>query len=379
MGSLNVRRVQSRRDLNAFIKLPFRLHRGTLWVPPLLIERREFLNRDKNPFFQHAKAEYFLAERDGQVVGRITAQVDERWTQFQGGNDGMFGFFESENEPDVAGALVETAAEWVRARGRDRMLGPMDFTTNDECGVLVEGYDLEPLVLEPWHPPYYRELLEGVGMTKTMDMWMWRLAMGELKQGDQFHDFIHKSAQESANEHGVVVRQMRKRDLEAEVTRFMDVYNEAWGENWGFVPITQEEVRFQAKNLKPILDENWAMIAERDGEVVGAALSLPDINQVLAKMNGRLLPFGWLRFLTGRAKIDRIRVFALGVKPRYQHMGVAAALYVRHLEVAARVPQKWGEMGWILEVNEPMNRAMEGMGGTVTKRYRLYELPLSPA
>jgi GNAT superfamily N-acetyltransferase len=174
-----------------------------------------------------------------------------------------------------------------------------------------------------------------------------------------------------------VVRKMRKRDLEAEVTRFMDVYNEAWGRNWGFIPITEEEVRFQAKNLKPILDENWAMIAERDGEVVGAALSLPDINQVLAKMNGRLLPFGWWRFLSGRRKIDRIRVFALGVKPAYQHLGVAAALYVRHIEVAARVRQKWGEMGWILEVNESMNRAMEGMGGSVTKRYRLYELPLA--
>jgi GNAT superfamily N-acetyltransferase len=376
MGSLNVRRVEGRRDLNAFIKLPFRLHRGTPWVPPLLMERREFLDRDKNPFFQHADAEYFLAEREGEVVGRITAQVDERWTQFQGGNDGMFGFFESENDSEVAGALVEAAKDWVRARGRDRMLGPMDFTTNDECGVLIEGHELEPLVLEPWHPPYYRELLEGLGMTKAMDLLMWRLAMGELKQGDQFHDFIHQAAQQSTTEHGVVVRPMRKRDLEAEVTRFMDVYNEAWGQNWGFVPITEAEVRFQAKNLKPILDENWAMIAERDGEVVGAALSLPDINQVLAKMNGRLLPFGWVRFLTGRAKIDRIRVFALGVKPRYQHLGVAAALYVRHIETAARVRQKWGEMGWILEVNEPMNRAMEGMGGIVTKRYRLYELPL---
>jgi GNAT superfamily N-acetyltransferase len=157
----------------------------------------------------------------------------------------------------------------------------------------------------------------------------------------------------------------------------MDVYNEAWGTNWGFVPITQEEVRFQAKNLKPILDPNWAMIAERNGEVVGAALTLPDINQVLANMNGRLLPLGWWRFLTGRRKIDRVRVFALGVKPRYQHLGVAAALYVRHIEVAPRVGQLWGEMGWILEVNEPMNRAMEGMGGKVVKRYRLYELPTS--
>jgi GNAT superfamily N-acetyltransferase len=377
MGSPNVRPVRSRGDLNAFIKLPFRLHRSTPWVPPLIMERREYLNRDKNPFFQHAEAEYFLAERDGQVVGRITAQVDDRWTKFQGGNDAMFGFFESEDDPDVARALVTAAAEWARARGRERLLGPMDFTTNDECGLLVEGHDLEPLVLEPWHPPYYRRLLEALGMAKTMDLWMWRLAMGELKEGDQFHDFIHQASRTSQEEHGVVVRKMRKRDLEAEVTRFMDVYNEAWGHNWGFVPITEAEVRFQAKNLKPILDENWAMIAERDGEVVGAALSLPDINQVLARMNGRLLPFGWWRFLTGRRKVDRIRVFALGVKPAYQHLGVAAALYVRHLEVAQVVRQKWGEMGWILEVNEPMNRAMEGMGGTVTKRYRLYELSLS--
>jgi ribosomal protein S18 acetylase RimI-like enzyme len=255
----------------------------------------------------------------------------------------------------------------------------MDFTTNDECGLLVEGFDLAPFVLEPWHPSYYRDLVEGLGMTKAMDLLMWRLELGQLKQGDRFHDFIHQAAEASANEHGVVVRHMRKRDLEAEVKRFMEVYNEAWDRNWGFVPITEEEVRFQVKNLKPILDPNWAMIAERGGEVVGAALTLPDINQVLRKMNGRLLPFGWLRFLAGRRRVDRVRVFALGVKPAYQHLGVAAALYVEHVEVAARVRQKWGEMGWILETNEPMNRAMEGMGGTVVKRYRLYELPLSSA
>jgi ribosomal protein S18 acetylase RimI-like enzyme len=255
----------------------------------------------------------------------------------------------------------------------------MDFTTNDECGLLVEGHDLDPLILEPWHPPYYRELLEGLGMTKSMDLLMWRLAMGELKQGDQFHDFIHQAAKTAATEHGVTIRNMSKRRLDSEIALFMDVYNEAWGTNWGFVPITEEEVRFQVKNLKPILDPNWAMIAERGGEVVGAALTLPDINQVLRKMNGRLLPFGWLRFLAGRRRVDRVRVFALGVKPAYQHLGVAAALYVEHVEVAARVRQKWGEMGWILETNEPMNRAMEGMGGTVVKRYRLYELPLSSA
>ncbi|MFL5892098.1 MAG: GNAT family N-acetyltransferase [Solirubrobacterales bacterium] len=377
MSEVSVRPVKGKRDLDAFIELPFRLHRGTPWVPPLVFERRDFLNRDKNPFFEHADAEYFLAERDGKVVGRITAHLDERWTQFQGGNDGMFGFFETENDPEVARALLDTAKGWLRERGRERMLGPMDFTTNDECGILIEGYELDPLVLEPWHPPYYRQILEGLGMTKTMDLLMWELYLGKLKQGDRFHDFIHEAARKAEAEHGVTVRHMRKRDLEAEVARFMDVYNAAWGPNWGFVPITEEEVRFQAKNLKPILDENWAMIAEREGEVVGAALTLPDINQVLAKMNGRLFPFGWWHFLTGRSKIDKVRVFALGVKPEYQHFGVAAALFVRHVEVAARVRQKGGEMGWILEVNEPMNRAMEGMGGSIVKRYRLYESALA--
>jgi GNAT superfamily N-acetyltransferase len=377
MPSVTVRPVSGKRDLNEFIRVPFRLHGGTPGVPPLIMERKEFFDREKNPFFDHAEAEYFLAERDGEPVGRITAHVDERWTQFQGGNDGMFGFFESENDPETATALVEAATGWLRARGRERMLGPMDFTTNDECGILIEGYERPPLVLEPWHPPYYRELLEALGMTKSMDLLMWELYLGTLKQGDRFHDFIHEAAQKSESEHGVTVRQMRKNDLEAEVTRFMEVYNEAWGPNWGFVPITEEEVAFQAKNLKPILDENWAMIAEREGEVVGAALTLPDINQVLGKMNGRVLPFGWWHFLTGRRKINQVRVFALGVKPEYQHFGVAAALYVRHVETAARVRQKGGEMGWILEVNEPMNRAMEGMGGKVVKRYRLYELPLS--
>jgi GNAT superfamily N-acetyltransferase len=205
---------------------------------------------------------------------------------------------------------------------------------------------------------------------------MWRLSLGELKQGDRFHDLIHQAAEASEKEHGVVVRRMRKREMEAEIGRFMEVYNAAWDRNWGFVPITEEEVRFQAKNLKPILDERWAMIAEREGEVVGAALTLPDFNQVLKRMNGRLLPFGWWHFLTGRRRIDRVRVFALGVKPDAQHLGVAAALYVRHVETAKVAPQKWGDQGWILEVNEPMNRAMEGMGGTIVKRYRLYELGL---
>jgi GNAT superfamily N-acetyltransferase len=377
-STVRIRPVEGRRDLDRFIKLPFRLRRDDpQWIPPLIFERRHFLDRDKNPYFEHAEAEYFLAERDGLVVGRITAQIDRRWDEFRGGSDGMFGFFDCENDPEVARALIDAAADWIRRRGRARMIGPMDFTTNDECGLLIEGYDEPSMILEPWHPPYYRELLEGLGLGKTMDLLMWALFLGELKAGDAFHEFIENAAEKAHSEHGVEIRQMRRKDLEAEVKRFMDVYNQAWGTNWGFVPITEAEVRFQAKNLKPVLDENWAMIAEREGKVVGAALTLPDINQVLKRMNGRLFPIGWLRFLLGRRKVDRVRVFALGVRPEYQHMGVAAALYVVHRHVAERMPQKGGHMGWILETNDAMNRAMEGMGGKVVQRYRIYERPLS--
>ena len=374
---LTVRPVRGRRDLTKFIKLPFELHRDEdNWVPPLISERRRFLDRDKNPFFAHAEAEYFLCERDGEPVGRITAQIDRRWDEFQGGSDGMFGFFDCANDTAIARALIEAAADWVRERGRERLLGPMDFTTNDECGLLIEGYEIPPMILQPWHPPYYRELLEAQGLAKRMDLLMWRLDMGELKRENEFDPLIHAAAQKSEHEHGVRIRRMNKRDLEAEIARFMEVYNEAWAPNWGFVPITDEEVAFQAGDLKPILREEWAMIAEKGDEVVGAALTLPDINQVLAKMNGRLLPFGWLTFLRQRSKVDAVRVFALGVKPEYQHWGVAAALYVRHIETAAAVGMPGGETGWILETNEPMNRAMEGMGGEVIKKYRLYELAL---
>ena len=373
---VTVRPVEGGRDLKRFIELPYRLRReDPQWVPPLRFERRQFLDRRKNPYFEHAEAEYLVCERDGEVVGRITAQVDQRWDEFQGGNDGMFGFLELENDPEVARALVGAASAWVRERGRDRILGPMDFTTNNECGLLVDGYEAQPIILQPWNPPYYKELLEGLGMTKAMDMRMWDLWLGKLKEGNEFDPMI-KAAAKVADDKGVIVRKMRKRDLEAEIGRFMEVYNEAWSRNWGFVPITEAEVKYQAKNLRPVLVEDWAMIAEQNGVVVGAALTLPDINQVLKKMNGRLFPFGWWHFLTGRRKIDRVRVFALGVKREYQHLGVAAALYERHRETANRMPQKGGQTGWILETNKSMNRAMEGMGGTVAATYRLYEQAL---
>jgi GNAT superfamily N-acetyltransferase len=379
MGNVSISPVRTRRELKRFVKVPFGLHRDQRqWVAPLIFERMEFLDRKKNPWFEHGEAEYFLAERDGEAVGRISAHLDRRWDEYQGGSDAMFGFFETANDPEVAAALLGAATEWARGKGRSRILGPMDFTTNDEIGVLIEGYERRPMILEPWHPPHYRELIEAEGFDKAMDVQMWELQFGDLKEGERFDPSIHEAAEKGLREEGIVIRNMRKREMADEVRRFMDVYNEAWGDNWGFVPITDAEVEFQAKNLKQVIAENWAFMAEKDGEVIGAALTLPDINQVMAKLNGRLLPFGWFKFLLGRRKIDQLRVFALGVKHEYRHSGVAAGLYLKHLEEAA-VPGgiAGGEMGWILETNGPMNRAMEGMGGKVVKKYRIYEKALS--
>ena len=374
---VEVRPVASKREYKAFMRLPWRLYRNEPhWVPPLLMDLRKRLDRRRNPFFEHAEAEYFLAWRDGQPVGRITAQVDRNLNEFQDNDWGLFGFFECEDDPEAAGALLDAAAAWLRERGRDRMVGPMDFTTNDECGLLVEGHDRMPIILTPWQYPYYQRLLEGAGLTKAMDAFMWELYVDKR---ERVHPAIWEMAERVESEHGIVVRPANKRDLQAEVERFLEVYNAAWEKNWGFVPLTDEEVRHYAKDLRPVLDENWAMIAEgRDGTVVGAALTLPDFNQVLVHLNGRLLPFGWAKALYWRRKVDRVRVFALGVKREYQHTGVAARMFEMHFDSAARTPQKGGELGWILENNTAMNRAMEGMGGKIARRYRFYEKPLAP-
>jgi GNAT superfamily N-acetyltransferase len=372
---VDVRPVANGRELRAFISLPEELYRGEpRWAPPLRLERRQFLDRRRNPFFAHAAAEYFLAWRDGRPVGRISAHVDERLNTFQKNTWGLFGFFETVDDPEVATALLDHAEAWLCERGRDRMVGPMDFTTNHDLGVLVEGFERPAIFLAPWTHPYYPALLEGAGLTKAQDLLMWEIG---IEDRPAVAPAIWEVADRVEREHGITVRTIRKRNLAAEVTSFLEVYNAAWHANWSFVPLTEAEVREYAKRLRPILREEWAFIAEHQGEVIGAALALPDYNQVLRAIGGRLLPFGWARALRARRRVDRARIFALGVRPEYQDLGAGALLYRDFWEAAERAYRetafKHAEMGWVLESNTDMNRALEGLGGHLSRRWRVYE------
>jgi GNAT superfamily N-acetyltransferase len=369
---VSVTPVVSRRELKEFVELPFRLHSShPAWIPPLRIERHAFLSRRFNAFFRHGEARYFLARRDGRVVGRISAHVDHAFNAHHGNRWGMFGFFECEDDREAAAALLDAARAWLRSRGRDVLVGPMDFSMNDESGIVIEGHDREPFIRQPWHPPYYQRLCEEAGLEKAVDLLTWEIEIGDR---DSIKPVIRDLDRRAREEHGITVRNMTRRTLRRDLEAFAEVYNAAWSQNWGFVPYSKEDLDAYALELQLVFDERWFMVAEtRDGEVAGVAISPLDVNQVLQRMDGRLLPLGWWRFLTGRRHIDRVRVGFLGVHPDHQHTGVAACFYMEHFNRAD--PERrgvwWAEMGWILEDN-PINQGMAGLGGRIVKRFRVY-------
>ena len=376
--TVSVHPVKGRRDLKEFIDLQYRLHSSSgVWVPPLRLERWIFLNRRLNAYFSHGDAQLFLARRDGRVVGRISAQYDDNFNAHHGNRWGMFGFMELEDDPEILPPLLEAAEGWLRSKGRDHMIGPMDFTMNDESGVMIEGFERQPMIRQPWQPPYYQRHAEAAGLGKAMDLLMWEL---EIADRERMLPVIFKLADEVEPRHGIRLRKMSRRSLRKDMDRFAEVYNSAWSENWGFSPYSKKDLDAYAQEMQLVFDQHWFMVAETpEGDTAAVAITIPDVNQVLAKMKGRLLPLGWWHFLRKGSTIDRVRVGFLGVKPEYQHTGIAAKLYVEHFDMATATPQTWGEMGWILETNTNMNRAMEAMGGRVVRRYRVYERSLSPA
>jgi GNAT superfamily N-acetyltransferase len=370
-AGLEVVPVRTRRDLRRFIRFPWWIYAGNPnWVAPLLVERQAFLDRRKNPFFRHSDAELFLAERDGEVVGRIAAIENRRHLETYRDGTGFFGFFECVDEPAVARALVARAAEWVRGRGLVRLRGPMSFTINDECGLLVDAFDRPPVLLMAYNPPYYAALLEGAGLVKCQDLFAYRMDVPE-----RVPERLAAAAAAVAGR-GIAVRKLDFERFDEEVERVHRIHSRAWADNWGAVPLTVDEMRALAAELKPLADRDLVFLAEEAGEPVGVSVTVPDIHQALRLAHGRLLPFGLLRILWAKRRIDAVRVLIMGVLPGHRFRGVDAAMYARTMAEARRKGYRWGEMSWVLESNPAMVRVAERLGAERYKTYRIYDLEL---
>ncbi len=370
--SLEVIPVDSQKEMKRFLKFEWEINRQTpYWISPLYIERKQLLDTGKNPFFQHAELQPFLAYKDGQISGRIAALTNENHNIFHNDNAGFWGFFECINDKVVAGALFDAAAEWLKNKGKDRMLGPMNPSTNDETGLLVEGFDSPPYIMMPHNSDYYPSLVESYGNEKAKDLYAWFVETQTAL--DSISDKMERVANKIMKKYDLSIRNIRLKNLDNEINLIKDIYNNAWSSNWGFVPFTDEEINHVAASLKQIADENMLLIAEKSGEPIAFSVSLPNINDVLARIpNGRLLPTGIFKLLFGLRKINTIRVIILGVKKEYQFMGLGSVFYIETIKRGKKQGYVEGELSWILEDNHAMNRALEAIGAKPYKTYRVY-------
>jgi GNAT superfamily N-acetyltransferase len=375
ISEVTVTPAQSSADREAFIRFPYELYRGDPnWVPPLEMERRDFLDPKKNPWFQFGTAELFLARRDGKVVGRIAGVVDPRYNEFHGTNLGFYGMFESIDDPAVARGLFDSAGTWLKAQGFPEMLGPVNFSTNYECSVLVEGFEASPAVMMEYNPRYYPALYEACGFVKAKDLWAF-----DLSSSAPPPEKVVRVAEKIRQRNGIVVRAVRMGDFAAEVQRVKDIYNAAWEKNWGFVPMTEAEFDHLAKEMKPLVVPELLLIAEVKGEPVAFSMTIPDANFALKAAGGRLtrygLPIGLVKLALAARRIRRLRLITLGVKEGFRRQGLDAILYLDTIKTARRLGYSGGEISWTLEDNTLVNRAIESMGGVRSKTYRLYQRP----
>ncbi|HEV7588161.1 MAG TPA: GNAT family N-acetyltransferase [Longimicrobium sp.] len=349
--------------------------RDPQWIPPLRLVFNALLDREKHPFHQHADVALFVAERGGRIVGRIAATANWRANEFQGNTTGYFGLFECVDDESVARALLERAAEWLKAKGLTSMQGPFNLSTNDELcsgGVLIEGFDTPPVFMMGHNPPYYQRLVEGAGFEKAKDLLAYWLPHNQPPQ--RLLDGIDRLGRRQ----GWRIRPVNMKRFKEEVGIVMGVYNSAWERNWGFIPMTEAEFDGMAKEFRPVVDPNLVIIAENsEGEPIGFMLALPDINQAVRPLkDGRLFPFGFLKFLWHKRRIRTARLLTLGMKPGYQRSGIGAALYLKCFQQGAENGYENAEASWILEDNGPMRQALEKIGAYVYKTYRVYERPL---
>ncbi len=362
--------VTTDRDLQLFLHLPWRIYRGDPhWVPPLLFEQRQLLT-GQHPFFEKAEMRLFLAREGNEVVGRIAAILDRHFLEFHHDPVGFFGFFECLGDGGITAGLLAAAQEFLRGKGMRAIRGPVNPSMHNPCGLLVEGFDSPPTFLMPYNPPRYQALLEAAGCRKAKDLLAYRVVIPKTLPPKMARFAA------GAEQKGIRVRPMNLKRLHEEVEIFRELYNIAWQDNWGFTPMTHAEARWMAKHLKPLLVPSLALIAEVERCPIGFLILLPDYNQVLRHLNGRLGPVGLLKFLWYRRRIRDARLILLGVRPEYRGKGVDALLYF----FATRALNQRGfihaEISWVLEDNWIVLRLVERWGGVPYKRYRIYELPL---
>jgi GNAT superfamily N-acetyltransferase len=356
--------------MKEFVEFPYSLYRGDpYWAPPLRIAVKELLDRKKHPFYANADAEFFLAKRDGKVVGRIAAVFDRAHNKFHEESAGFFGFFESIDDAETARALLTRARQWVADRGAKFLRGPVNPSMNYECGTLIDGFDSTPMIMMTYNPRYYPALMEKAGLAKVKDL------NAYVNKADSVDlEKIGRVADRKLAKSGVTVRPINMKDFNGEVNRIWEVYNSAWERNWGFVPMTREEFFLMGKEMKQILKPELVLIGEKDGKAVGFALALPDVNFALKPAGGSLLPTGLLKILYYQRLIKSLRVLALGVVEEYRTSGVAAAFYANLVRTARKLGYDGDcEMSWILEDNVLMTRSLEVMGAKHYKTYRIYE------
>ncbi len=379
-GSIVVERVgRSKADLSRFFDVADRLYAADpYWVAPLRDDLAKVF-RDENPFFRHGEMQLFIARRDGRDVGRIAAILDRNHNEFHDERAAFFGYFESENDPEVAGVLLDAAAVWGRERKAIVLRGPTNPTLNDEAGLLVDGFTSPPVLMMTYNPSWYIALIEGQGFRKAKDLLAYWFPLEEkpLARLSRVADRFRK------RESDIVVRNVRKGGLEEDLRKIREVYNEAWEKNWGFVPMTPEEMDFMAKRMKPLLVEELLWLAEvkkPDGslEPVAFMLMLPDYNAAMKSLKGRLLPFGWLKFLLGVRKIKTVRVLTLGIKIPYRLRGIQSIMMADSLRFLLGKGYTGAEVSWLLEDNELVIAAVRLWGGQLYKTYRIYERPLQP-
>ncbi len=369
--------VLSRRDRLRFVKAQWHFyHQDPRWVPPLIFDRMKLLDTQRNPFYKHSDIALFLAE-DGVVpIGRIAAITNEHHNRTHADRVGFFGFYESIHSQEVTSALLDAASDWLSNRGMTHIRGPVNPSMNDECGLLVEGFDRSPVILMPYNPPYYSSLLEGWGLRKVMDLYAYLLDQ-ENYRSHKLERLLNVVRQRTS----ITIRTMNFRNraqFRRDVATLKELYNAAWEKNWGFVKMTDEEFDFLAADLRQVADENLVLIAEVGGRAVGFALALPDINECLIhNRSGRLLPGLW-HIITKRNRITTVRIIVLGVLEQYRGSGIDGVLYAEIGERANARGIRWGEASWILETNGPMNNALQNtMHGVRYKTYRLYERPIA--